>query len=208
MLVRRSEPTPEISGSLWGQKVVLRPYTAGFNEAELRRLYRWSTDKEVLRWSGGTPLNMSLAEFKDMLHNDIHQPNPHRQVFIILTHAGEMIGRIGVFNIDPRRRQAELGVVIGEKAYWGLGYGADAIQILLKHVFTRTDLQRVYLHTYVDNIRAQRAFAKCGFRPLNSRPSLWNIGSPAEMQMEITRDDWRQMSNHKYQMGESESFDV
>ncbi len=176
---------------LQGQRVILRSYSSGFSEVELNRLYRWSQDEEVLRWSGGTRMNMSLAEFKDIVYKDVRSSESHRQVFVILHPAGEMIGRIGLFNIDPRRREAELGVVIGERAYWGLGYGSDAIQTLLGYAFTQTDLQRIYLHTYIDNVRAQRAFAKCGFHPQNgSRPSLWHIQHTDEMRMEITRDEW------------------
>jgi len=171
--------------------VILRPYSAGFSEVEFYRLYRWSQDEEVLRWSGGTSLKMSLAEFKHMVYQDVRTPNSHRAIYVILTYAHEMIGRLGLFNLDSFRRQAELGIVIGEKAYWGLGYGSDALQTLLNFVFTQTNLQRIYLSTYANNIRAQRSFIKCGFHPsANSRPSLWDFRHPDEMQMEITKADW------------------
>lgn len=144
-------------------------------------------------------MNMSLAEFKDMVHKDVRTPNPHREIYVILTYAHEMIGRLGLFNMDSHRRQAELGVVIGEKAYWGLGYGSDAIQTLLNFVFTQTNLLRIYLNTYANNFRAQRSFVKCGFHPpANSRSSLWDFQHPDEMQMEVTRDEWlKKMSNIK-----------
>ena len=65
--------------------------------------------------------------------------------------------------MDERNRHAELGVVIGEKAYWGQGYGSDAICTLLRFGFEEMNLHRIYLRVYEDNARGIRAYEKCGF---------------------------------------------
>jgi RimJ/RimL family protein N-acetyltransferase len=190
---RPAQVKPPSNGVVYGSRVLLRPYEAGFSDDEIARLYRWSRDPEVLRWSGGSPVTMSLADFKHVLRKDQLHPSPYRVIYAILTLGGELIGRVGCFDIEPQRRQAELGVVIGEKAYWGLGYGRDTICTLLGHTFATTDLNRIYLFTYTNNLRAQRCFTHCGFRPVRSgRRPQWRLEPASEIQMEITRTDWEQ----------------
>ncbi len=176
---------------IYGKRVVLKPFTAGFNEGEIRRMYSWSCDESVLRWSGGSPLVMSFREFRTAFQREISRQNRHRRVFGILTRDGELIGRMGYFNIDWHRGEAELGIVIGEKEYWGKGYGTDAVRTLLHHIFTDTPLERIYLFTYVENLRAQRCFEKCGFRHIG-RTHKFSLdrGSHEEVQMEIRREQW------------------
>ena len=67
------------------------------------------------------------------------------------------------YDIDWDRRQAELGIMIGDRAYWGQGCGADAVKTLVRHIFNDTSVDRIYLKTLEWNIRAQRCFKKCGF---------------------------------------------
>ncbi len=179
--------------ALQGEKVLLRPYTAGFSQDEIARLYRWSRDKEVVRWSGGRPLQMELQEFAIALRDSSRWLDPSAMYFLIFTRTGELIGRIGYYDVDHQRREAQLGIVIGEKAYWGLGYGRDAINTLLHHIFTATDLERIYLLTYTNNLRAQRCFLSCGFRPARTHGQRFlPRGTPEKLEMEITRQEWQQ----------------
>jgi RimJ/RimL family protein N-acetyltransferase len=67
------------------------------------------------------------------------------------------------YDIDWDKRQAELGIMIGERHYWGQGYGADAVATLVRHIFADTKIDRIYLKTLEWNVRAQRCFRKCGF---------------------------------------------
>ena len=174
-----------------GERVTLRPYEAGFTEEELRRMYEWSRDEAVLRWSGGSVLLMSFEDFKQAFMRELRRQDRHSRSFGLHTDTGEFIGRLGFYNIDYRRREAELGIAIGQKEYWGKGYGTDAVKTLLAYIFDTTNLERIYLTTYADNIRARRSFEKCGFREIGQlhRFSL-DRGSHDEIQMEIYRSEW------------------
>ena len=68
------------------------------------------------------------------------------------------------YNVDYQRREAEIGVTIGVKEYWGRGYGTDLIRTFLGYLFANTVLDRIYLKTLDWNKRAQRCFEKAGFR--------------------------------------------
>jgi RimJ/RimL family protein N-acetyltransferase len=61
-------------------------------------------------------------------------------------------------------RSAELGIVIGNEAYWGQGCGSDAIDATLHWAFAALNLNRVMLKVYGFNQRASRAYEKCDFQ--------------------------------------------
>lgn len=87
----------------------------------------------------------------------------NRIQFAIEAPDGEHIGNCTFYNIDSSLKEAELGIMIGRRDYWGKGYGVDAIQTLVGHIFEELELERVYLHTLEWNSRACKCFARCGF---------------------------------------------
>ncbi|GAG49070.1 unnamed protein product, partial [marine sediment metagenome] len=69
------------------------------------------------------------------------------------------------YNLREAMGEAELGITIGDRRYWGQGYGSDAVQALVRLVFREKGLRRMLLHTLEWNVRAQRCFEKAGFVP-------------------------------------------
>ncbi len=124
--------------------------------------YRWRQDEELCRLDAAMPLSISLEDFQKLM---VEQPIYSRGScqFAIVTLDNKHIGNCSYFNIDPVNRQAEIGIMIGEKEYWDQGYGAEAMIITLNYIFRYTDLDRVHLKTLEWNIRAQKCFKKCGF---------------------------------------------
>ncbi|MDE3088805.1 MAG: GNAT family N-acetyltransferase [Chloroflexota bacterium] len=175
----------------WGDKIGLRPFEETLTEEEIARVHRWSSDENILRWSGGAPTDLTLPEFRERLLGERGYVPDHRRAFFIITRDGELIGRIGIFAIDWDTHEGELGIVIGESAIWGQGYGRDAIQTLLRHVFATTPLERIHLYTFPENVRAQRCFVAAGFRTIgNARRFSPDIGEFDGIEMEITRREF------------------
>jgi RimJ/RimL family protein N-acetyltransferase len=176
---------------LWGDHVGLRPFEDPITDGEAERVYRWSRDDQVLRWSGGVPTELTLEDFRDHLRGERwHAPN-NRRAFFIVTRDDRLIGRIGVFAMDREHRDGELGIVIGEPDFWGKHYGRDAIQTMLRHIFATSTLDRIYLFTFADNLRAQRCFAACGFRSRGAaRRFSPDVGEYDGIEMEITRREF------------------
>jgi RimJ/RimL family protein N-acetyltransferase len=149
---------------LRGRMVTLRPYAAGFTDAELERVFAWARDAEVLALSGGVPLDVPFEHFRQVFVGQLAQRNgPLEQHFAVLTDERRLIGRAGLFGMTAGGRAAELGIVIGERDCWGRGYGRDAAGALVDFAFARLGLDRVVLFAFPDNARARRAFAAVGF---------------------------------------------
>ena len=90
------------------------------------------------------------------------------------------------YDINPDKSQCEFGIMIGDREYWGRGYGTDVVKSALKHIFTSTRIKRVYLHTLIDNFRAQKSFARAGF---NKVREVKRDGYEFVL-MEVHQKDW------------------
>jgi RimJ/RimL family protein N-acetyltransferase len=149
--------------------------------------YLWRVDEELSELDAARPITMSFEQFVPIHREDLRYPTPRSHRFAIVEMAsGKHIGNCMYYDLDTRRREAELGIMVGERAYWNGGYGSEAVNLLLEHMFEQMELHRVYLKTLDWNIRAQNAFAKCGFRHYG-----WgNQGRYRFMLMEVTRPEW------------------
>ncbi len=134
---------------IYGERIALRRFEERMSDAEVSRLYKWGRDQEVLRWSGGTPTEMSERDFMEHLRAERLFGPSNRRAYLIFAREPnnrlELIGRLGIFSIDWDKKQGELGIVIGEKKYWGHGYGRDAVRTLVDHIFMSSSLDRIYL---------------------------------------------------------------
>jgi RimJ/RimL family protein N-acetyltransferase len=145
---------------LIGQKVVLREKRIGDAEKD----YAWRRDADLCLLDAVPTLDMPYNEYLGYYADELKYPTGRRRKFAVDTLAeGRHIGNCMYYDIDRDRRQAELGILIGDRDYWNQGYGTDAVETLVRHIFDDTAMGRVYLKTLEWNVRAQRCFLKCGF---------------------------------------------
>ncbi|HDN79985.1 MAG: N-acetyltransferase [Chloroflexi bacterium] len=171
---------------LRGRKVRLRAP----EREDLPLFVRWLNDTEVTRYlTLYWPL--SMAEEEQWFENLLKREND--RVFVIETEEGKPIGNMGLHNIDWKNRKAVLGIFIGEKDYWGKGYGTDAIKTLLRFAFEELNLNRVELRVFEFNTRAIRCYEKCGFVTEGRlRQSLFRNGRyHDELVMAVLREEWK-----------------
>jgi RimJ/RimL family protein N-acetyltransferase len=76
---------------------------------------------------------------------------------------GTPLGHFGINWLSYQHRVAELGAVIGERDYWGGGYGTDALLLLVDYAFDVLDMRKVWLTTISSNLRVVRQMEKVGF---------------------------------------------
>jgi RimJ/RimL family protein N-acetyltransferase len=145
---------------LIGQKVVLRDKRIGDAATD----YAWRCDSDLCRLDAVPTLDMPYPEYLGYYADELHYPSGRRRKYAIDSiQDGKHIGNCMYYDIDWDKRQAELGIMIGDRQYWGKGYGADAVTTLVSQIFVDTKIDRIYLKTLEWNIRAQRCFQKCGF---------------------------------------------
>jgi RimJ/RimL family protein N-acetyltransferase len=102
------------------------------------------------------------------------------------------IGNVTLRNLDRENGSAELAIVITDKPSQGHGFGTDALNCLVDFGFGELRLERIYLHVFDYNLRAQRSYEKAGFRTdAVLRHSRFHHGQHHDVHlMSILRGDW------------------
>ena len=104
------------------------------------------------------------------------------------------IGNVGLHRVDWVNSNCIFGIVIGEQAFWGKGYGTKATRAALGFAFDSLNLHRVELEVFDFNPRAMRAYEKAGFRLEGTRrEALYQDGAyHDEHVMAILRSEFEQ----------------
>jgi len=167
-----------------GNKVRIREK----REEDIRNEYSWRVDSELSRLDATRPMTMSYEDFFRYSREEMQFPNYRSKRLAVETLEGIHIGNIMYYDLNMRSRQAELGIMIGNKEYWSSGYGTDTVNTLLRHLFTVLELDKVYLHTLSWNYRAQTSFNKSGFKSVRDVKR----GGQDFILMEVLRPDWEE----------------
>jgi RimJ/RimL family protein N-acetyltransferase len=122
---------------------------------------KWNYDPEVsLYFSKRPPLspNQQLLWLNKTL-----QDSSKKKFIIMHQEAKKPVGLVSLMNINLNEKQAEFGITIGEKQYWGTGVAAAASNMMMHDAFQIMQLQRLYLNVFENNSRAIHFFSSLGF---------------------------------------------
>lgn len=148
---------------LKGKKTCLRPLTL----SDVPLLTQWINDPEVRQFLLATfPMNdMGESEWiKNLYTSTSKTSRTDVTLGIADKHTGVLIGTMGIHGIDWVSRTGTTGAMIGNKTYWGKGYGTDAKIALLSYVFYALNLRKIYSRVIAFNKRSEQYSLKCGYR--------------------------------------------
>ena len=138
--------------------VYLRP----LDKSDLNENYLgWVNDLEVTWYmeTGTFPITMEkLEKYYDFMTN-----SPNHLILAIMV-GQKHIGNITLNDINWIHRTANLGIMIGDKDYWGKGYGIEAIKLMTQHAFSKLNLHKIWLSLWDDNVAALRTYEKAGYK--------------------------------------------
>lgn len=136
------------------------------NVEDVEIFTEWMNDFYITDYTGRSYQTLTLQEEKEYLENKQNDKN----VFAIIDiQTDEMIGTVGLHNIDHINRTATLGIFIGNKNYWSKGYGTEAIRLILDFGFNYLNLNNIHLDLMEFNQRALKCYEKCGFKEIGRR---------------------------------------
>lgn len=104
--------------------------------------------------------------------------------YSIETLDGQHIGSCALYNMTET--QVQLGIRIGDRNYWGGGYGTEAVRLLVSYCFLTSRIDTIWLKVLPDNTRAIKSYEKCGF----VHTGKLALNGYAFTTMEIRRDRW------------------
>ena len=123
-------------------------------------------DSEFVRLMDSDPARLlSVDKYKEWFEKDMVNEQKNDELFFLIETLSENrpIGLIGLDGIRWTHGDAWVGIGLGERDYWGKGYGSDAMRILLRYAFSELNLHRLSLSVFEYNQRAIRSYQKVGF---------------------------------------------
>jgi RimJ/RimL family protein N-acetyltransferase len=154
----------------------------------------WRRDSEFMRLiDSGEVMLRSQKDSQKWIEKEIEDQDVNQYMFTIRTLAEDkLLGDIGLSVVNWMSRDAFVGLGIGERDFWGRGYGTDVMKVILRYAFTEINLRRVTLSVFEYNPRAVRSYEKAGFvhegrmrQFLNREGKRWDM-----LFMGILRDEW------------------
>jgi RimJ/RimL family protein N-acetyltransferase len=131
------------------------------------QLYCWNQDTEWFRYLDTDPPRLfSEKKVKEVQEKELEKESTHELFFNIHTLENDiLIGFVGLFNLLMHQGDALVAIALGEREYWGKGYGTDAMRVILRYAFYELNLRKVGLIVFEYNPRAIRSYEKVGFIP-------------------------------------------
>jgi len=143
-----------------GKLLFLRPLEpADINE----RYLGWVNDPEVTRYleTGTFP---STAADLEKFYTSISASRSDVILGIIDKQSQRHIGNVKLGPISWIHRCATFGIMIGDRDYWGKGFGAEASRLMVEYGFYKLNLHRIDLGVFAEHDAAVRCYEKIGFK--------------------------------------------
>lgn len=143
---------------LKGTKVVLGP----LEQADAPSMFRWLNDIDA----AGLDLAYRPTDWVTFRTWTESLPKETSRVVFAIRRidAPAIIGFVGLSNINPVHRAAELAVRIGDEVNRNKGLGTEAARLGLEFGWRHLNLHRIGLTALANNERAIRSFEAAGFQ--------------------------------------------
>ena len=160
---------------------------------------KWDNDPDF-RHVSRNYLPISPEAFKKYFEKK--QPNPPNDIFLNIWHKQDkkLIGHIGFNRIQWADAIAVIGLMIGEKEYWGKDIGTEAVALLLEYGFNELSLFKIMGAMFHINVGSWRVAEKVGMtREIVLKKQAYMKGNYVdEYQYCMFKDEW-QLKRKKFE---------
>lgn len=155
---------------LSGAKCRLEPFAERYLSA---RYVGWLNAPDVVRHSEQRHRRHDLASCKSYAASFAGSPH----FFWAIIANDEALGHIGNISayVDATNRVADVGIMVGERAAWGRGYGTDAWLAACRYLLLDLNLRKVTAGTLANNLGMLSVMKRSGMceEGRRRRQALW-----------------------------------
>jgi RimJ/RimL family protein N-acetyltransferase len=183
------------TSTLTGKLVCLKALEMDKHTAAMER---WMQDSEYSRLLNSEPAMVwSSKQIQEWMEKEF---NPDTIFFgIHCLDDDRLIGDTALGGFNWTAGNAWVGIGLGERDFWGKGYGTDAMRLVLRFAFRELNLNRVTLDVFEYNPRAIHSYENAGFKHegrgrawLNREGQRWDM-----VYMGILRREWEALQKEE-----------
>ncbi len=156
-----SGPAPRLEegSTFWrpGYRVRLRPIV----ERDVDAMMDWVNDPAVTRNFAG--MSRTITREEELAYVRSMRSSSADRLYVAEDLDGRYVGNGGIHKIYWPAANGRLGLVIGDRARHGQGYGQEVLRLLCTLAFEHLQLHKVWIVHYGDNGRMLHLCKKLGF---------------------------------------------
>lgn len=124
---------------------------------------RWDLDEDVQQYMPG-PENTPMSDEQQLAYLKECETDMEGIYWsIVWKENQQLIGTISLTDINQYHGVAELGIVIGEKKYWGKGVAREAVRLVLDNARSELELRRITVEYEEENKAMGKVLEENGF---------------------------------------------
>lgn len=160
----------------------------------------WDRDSEAHRLADyAVSLPRSEKSLKESIEKRLEPKDSSFQFAIRTLAENKFIGVTSLWIQTWNHSEAWLGIYIGDREYWGKGYGTDAMRLIVGYGFAELNLRRISLGLHAFNERALKSYLKVGFQVEGRERGVFLRDGVRydDLVMGLLREEWLEM-NHDH----------
>ncbi len=146
-------------------RINIRKFTE--EHAKSKAYINWLNDKEVTQYLGRDDMQ-NVKEDDAMIYYESLKSNKLVYFYAIYDNKSDtFIGTCKITLLAAsgiKEGICDLGIMIGNKQFWGKGYGSEAIKIVSNICFYKLNVRKITAGCYANNIAMIKAFQNNGFK--------------------------------------------
>ena len=126
----------------------------------------WELSNTIMPYS-----KFLIKQYLELSHKDIFEVKQLR--LVISNYKDKPLGMIDLFDFDFKNGRAGVGILVKEKEDRQLGYGREALKLLIDYSFTHLGLHQLYCNISEENEASIKLFTSKGFQKVGLKKD-WN----------------------------------
>lgn len=142
---------------------------------DFERIAKWSNDREIMHFNTVNREEKELEHIGAEALMESALKNKSKYIYFIMK-GSEPIGEVSIIDQFPYlgckdEKVAWISILIGEKKYWGKGYGQQAMG-LLEDQCKKMGYKKIELGVFRFNERAHKMYKKLGYEEFKVNPNF------------------------------------
>lgn len=175
------------ASALTYRSVCLRPY----EEEHIRQTVKWLNDP-YLKQSFGLTRVITEEEHKTWLKGQANL-----LLWAIYYQDKKYCGNVSL-QVNLRHQSAYFQIYLGDESVRGQGIGTNSLRAVLQYAFLKLSLNRIWLHTFVNNHAAIHLYQSEGFKLEGIERKAIYCGDRFidQMSWALLKDEWKTCSSN------------